>query len=54
MTEHEHNLRDLAALLAMAALLARDKYNNYPHEQAFNIADAFMRERKARDDMPSV
>ena len=46
MTEHEQNLRDLAALLAMAALLVRNKYDNCPHEQAFTIADQFMKERK--------
>jgi hypothetical protein len=47
MTEHEQNLRDLAAIFAMAALLVRNKYDNHPHEQAFNIADAFMAARQA-------
>jgi hypothetical protein len=46
MTEHEQNLRDLAALVAMAALLVRDKYSLYPHDTAFKIADQFINERK--------
>jgi len=47
MTEHEQNLRDLAAMFAMAALLVRNKYDNHPHEQALDIADAFMAARQA-------
>ena len=50
MTEHEQNLRDLAAMFAMAALLVRDKYDNHPHERAFNIADAFMAARQAEGE----
>jgi len=47
MTEHEQNLRDLAALFAMHALLARDKFNDaLPHKEAFRQADLFMKERK--------
>jgi hypothetical protein len=46
MTEHEQNLRDLAAMFAMAALLIRNKGDDYPHEKAFKIADAFMEHRK--------
>jgi len=46
MTEHEQNLRDLAAMFVMAALLIRNKNDNFPHEQAFTIADQFMKARK--------
>ena len=46
MTEHEQNLRDLVAMLAMAALLIREKNDSYPHERAFTIADQFMKARK--------
>jgi hypothetical protein len=49
MTEHEQNLRDAAAMFAMAALLIRNKNDNFPHEQAFAIADQFMKERKEHD-----
>ena len=50
MTEHEQNLRDLAAMFAMAALLVRNKYDNHPHEQAFDIANAFMAARQAEGE----
>lgn len=49
MTEHEQNLRDLAAMFAMAALLIRNKHNDYPHDLAFTIADQFIKERKEHD-----
>jgi hypothetical protein len=44
--ENEQNLRDLAAMFVMAALLIRNKNDNHPHEQAFVIADQFMKARK--------
>jgi hypothetical protein len=50
MTEHEQNLRDLAAMFAMAALLVRNKNDNCPHEQAFTIADQFIKTRKEHND----
>jgi len=50
MTEHEQNLRDLAAMFAMAALLVRNKNDSHPHEQAFAIADQFMKARKEQTD----
>jgi len=49
MTEHEQNLRDLAAMFAMTALLVKDRYNSLLHEEAFNIADQFIKERKEHD-----
>ena len=53
MTEHEQNLRDLAAMFAMAALLIRNKYNNCPHEEAFKISDQFMKARNEPTERPT-
>ena len=50
MNEHEQNLRDLAAMFAMAALLVKDGYSSLLHEEAFNIADAFMEHRKPKEE----
>ena len=44
MNEHEQNLRDLAAMFAMAGLLARGDEITIPRK-AFAIADEFMQER---------
>jgi hypothetical protein len=44
MTEHEQNLRDLAAMFAMAGLLARGDEITIPRK-AFAMADEFMQER---------
>jgi hypothetical protein len=47
MTEHEQNLRDLAAMFAMAALIASGKKPDVLlHDEAFRQADLFMKERK--------
>jgi len=54
MTEHEENLRDLAAMFAMAALLIRDRNDDYPHEKAFRIADAFMTHRKPEEGIAAI
>jgi len=57
MTEHEQNLRDLAAMFAMAGLLVRNftEHGEAIIPTAFNLADQFMEQRKApRDDMPPV
>jgi hypothetical protein len=45
MTEHEQNLRDLAAMFAMAGMLAGGKENIFP--QAMYWADEFMAARQA-------
>ena len=46
MTEHETNLRDLAAMFAMTALIIRDEYNPVAlHKEAFKHADMFMQAR---------
>ena len=45
MTEHEQNLRDLAAMFAMAGLLARKEEGVAIVPAAFEIADQFMESR---------
>jgi len=42
MTEHEQNLRDLAAMFAMAGLLIRNKKGDDTITSAFQMADQFM------------
>ena len=54
MTEHETNLRDLAAMFAMHALLVRNKYNDFPHEEAFIQARMFMKQRAEEDAEPEL
>ena len=49
MTEHEQNLRDLAAMFAMAALLTRNSPKEAIVSLAFELADQFM---KARNPTP--
>jgi hypothetical protein len=50
LTEHESNLRDLAAMFAMAALLIRSKYNDSLHEEAFLQANLFMKQRAKENE----
>lgn len=52
MTEHDTNLRDLAAMFAMAGLLMRNREDERIVASAFDIADAFMdaREPKVADE----
>ena len=49
MTEHEQNLRDLAAMFAMAALLISEGQGGPIATTAFELADEFM---KARNPIP--
>jgi hypothetical protein len=50
MTEHETNLRDLAAMFAMCGLIMRnDRYIDILDE-SFKIADKFMEERLPKTD----
>jgi len=46
MTEHDTNLRDLAAMFAMAGLLMRNREDERIVASAFDIADAFMDARE--------
>lgn len=45
MTEHEQNLRDLAAMFAMTGLLVRNKKSGDIVISAFKLADQFMKAR---------
>ena len=47
-TEHEQNLHDMAALLAMTGLLMRKNSYDVIVPAAFDLADEFMRIRKER------
>ena len=49
MTEHETNLRDLAAMFAMAALLINEGQGGPIAATAFELADQFM---LARNPIP--
>ena len=46
MTEHETNLRDLAAMFAMLGLLVRNRAGEAIVPAAFDIANEFMKVRK--------
>ena len=46
MNEHDTNLRDLAAMFAMAGLLMRNREDERIVASAFDIADAFMDARE--------
>lgn len=46
MTEHEENLRDLAAMFAMTGLIIRDRANENIPQAAYEIADLMMEARK--------
>jgi hypothetical protein len=46
MTEHDTNLRDLAAMFAMCGLVMRDKPPSHIMSCAFEFADMFMEKRK--------
>ena len=49
MTEHEQNLRDLAAMFAMAGLLVRNKKGDDIIASAFELADLFMKVRAPQE-----
>ena len=49
MTEHEQNLRDLAAMFAMAGLLVRNKKGDDIIASAFELADLFMKVRATQE-----
>lgn len=50
MTEHETNLRDLAAMFALTGLLARNDKGVAIVPIAFDIANEFMNQRKEHDE----
>ena len=45
MTEHETNLRDLAAMFALTGLLIRNREGEAIAPTAFELADQFMQAR---------
>lgn len=48
MTEHDTNLRDLAAMFAMAGLLMRGRVGSSVLEEAIDYADEFMERREPK------
>ena len=50
MTEHEANLRDLAAMFALTGLIVRDRPGERLTEAAYEIADEMMESRKISEE----
>lgn len=50
MTDHDTNLRDLAAMFAMAGLLMRGREDILIVATAFDIADKFMETRELKPE----
>ena len=49
MTEHEQNLRDLAAMFAMTGVVIRNKKGDDIIASAFEMADLFMKARTPQE-----
>jgi len=54
MTEHEENLRDLAAMFAMTGLIIRNREGEKIVPTAFELADYFMEERKPEEGIAAI
>ena len=54
MSEHDENLRDLAAMFALTGLLMRDKTGVDAIETAFDLADQFMDARKPEQGIAAI
>ncbi len=50
MSEHEENLRDLAAMFAMAGLIMRGEKNEFLMEMSYDYAEDFMATRANRPE----
>ena len=50
MSEHEENLRDLAAMFAMCGLISHRGQQQDTAQNAYEIADAMMDYRSHQDD----
>jgi|APCry1669188910_1035180.scaffolds.fasta_scaffold156338_1 hypothetical protein len=50
MTEHEQNLHDLAAMLAMVALLMRGEPSTFAVTESFEIANKFLTVRQEKQN----
>ena len=49
MTEHEQNLRDLAAMFAMTGVVIRNRRGEDIIASAFELADLFMKARTPQE-----
>ena len=54
MTEHETNLRDLAAMFALVGLLIRNREGEDIIPAAFDIANEFMQARAPQDGIAAL
>jgi hypothetical protein len=54
MTEHEENLRDLAAMFAMTGLIIRGREGELIIPTAFEMADYFMEGRKPEEGIAAI
>lgn len=50
MSEHEENLRDLAAMFAMCGLIMRGQQNEFLMEMAYDYAEDFLATRANRPE----
>lgn len=50
MTEHETNLRDLAAMFALCGLIMKNRDSENLPDAAYEIADEMMRARKIPEE----
>jgi hypothetical protein len=54
MSEHDENLRDLAAMFAMTGLLMRNREGEDVIDSAFDLADQFMEARKPEQGIAAI
>ena len=54
MTEHEENLRDLAAMFAMTGLIIRNREGALIVPTAFELAEDFMEARKPEEGIAAI
>jgi hypothetical protein len=52
MTEHDSNMRDLAAMFSLCGLIMRGEKGEYLMEMAYDYADDFMDARANRNEDP--
>jgi len=54
MSEHDENLRDLAAMFALTGLLMRNREGEDVIDSAFDLADQFMEARKPEQGIAAI
>ena len=54
MSEHDENLRDLAAMFALTGLLMRNREGEDAIDAAFDLADQFMDARKPEQGIAAI